>query len=255
LRETLLDVPRYDFGWQNSYELASPKRIPAGTRLVCTAVFDNSPENPNNPDPAATVRWGDQTWEEMMAGHFELVLDENGATGTTATTRRTDRFVEEWRQTPPEAAEAWLTELAAALRLDGAAGRLQEFAIALEDGVPQLDRVDVMAVRGDGLEIVLDAHPADRIPHLPGRGFRIRQSDLAIVGHARGGAPAVHDDLAQETAGDLKFMAAEFASSLHVPVTFDGQPASVNFWSQETGGFPPEAVEVLSRVAQLLIGP
>ena len=51
--ETLLDVPRYDFNWQLRYELEEPKRLPKGTRLVCTAHWDNSADNPNNPDATA----------------------------------------------------------------------------------------------------------------------------------------------------------------------------------------------------------
>jgi peroxiredoxin len=73
-RETLLDVPRYDFNWQTSYRLAEPKLLPAGTRLHCVAHFDNSEKNLNNPNPQATVRWGDQTWEEMMIGYFDIAI-------------------------------------------------------------------------------------------------------------------------------------------------------------------------------------
>jgi len=70
--EVLLDVPRYDFNWQNSFILAEPKRIPKGTKLLCTAVFDNSPDNLYNPDPAKTIRWGPQTWDEMMIGWYDV---------------------------------------------------------------------------------------------------------------------------------------------------------------------------------------
>ena len=69
-REVLLDVPRYDFNWQLRYDLAEPKFMPKGTRLLCTAHFDNSETNPWNPDPTATVRFGLQTWEEMMVGYY-----------------------------------------------------------------------------------------------------------------------------------------------------------------------------------------
>jgi peroxiredoxin len=74
-RETLLSVPKYDFGWQTTYMLKEPKRIPAGTRIECRAIFDNSAGNPNNPDPNKFVLWGDQTWEEMMIGfvHYHVV--------------------------------------------------------------------------------------------------------------------------------------------------------------------------------------
>jgi hypothetical protein len=70
--ETLLDIPRYDFNWQLRYELAAPRRLPAGSTLKITAVFDNSAGNPANPDPGATVRWGQQTFQEMMIGYVEF---------------------------------------------------------------------------------------------------------------------------------------------------------------------------------------
>ncbi|MFO0913086.1 MAG: redoxin domain-containing protein [Pirellulales bacterium] len=69
--QILLDVPAYDFNWQNAYVPKDPIRLPAGTKLECIAHFDNSSENPANPDPQATVTWGDQTWEEMMIGYFD----------------------------------------------------------------------------------------------------------------------------------------------------------------------------------------
>ncbi|MFO0903999.1 MAG: redoxin domain-containing protein [Pirellulales bacterium] len=72
-REVLLDVPRYDFNWQLSYALAKPKLLPKGTRLECLAHFDNSEDNPANPDPNRAVRWGDQSWEEMMIGFFDAM--------------------------------------------------------------------------------------------------------------------------------------------------------------------------------------
>jgi hypothetical protein len=64
--EVILDVPKYDFNWQTYYLYAKPLEIPAGARIVAHAWYDNSAENENNPDPSATVHWGDQTWEEMQ---------------------------------------------------------------------------------------------------------------------------------------------------------------------------------------------
>jgi len=68
-------VPKYDFNWQLIYELKEPLFLPKGSRLDCVAHFDNSPNNKFNPDPSKTVKWGDQTWEEMMIGWFDLTLD------------------------------------------------------------------------------------------------------------------------------------------------------------------------------------
>lgn len=73
-REILLDVPRYDFNWQTTYRLETPKPLPPGTRMHCVAYYDNSDENLANPDPTATVRWGDQTWDEMMIGFFDVAV-------------------------------------------------------------------------------------------------------------------------------------------------------------------------------------
>ena len=72
--EVLLDVPAYDFGWQTYYTLARPRTLPAGSRIVCDAVFDNSADNPANPDPTRSVTWGEQTWEEMMIGYVDVDL-------------------------------------------------------------------------------------------------------------------------------------------------------------------------------------
>jgi peroxiredoxin len=73
--ETLLWVPHYNFNWQSSYRLAKPKAVPKGTKIHCVAHFDNSANNPNNPDPTKLVFWGDQTWEEMMIGWTEFAYD------------------------------------------------------------------------------------------------------------------------------------------------------------------------------------
>jgi peroxiredoxin/mono/diheme cytochrome c family protein len=69
-RETLLDVPRWDFNWQLDYVLDEPKRMPKGTVLFCEAHYDNSPESTTNPDPTKWVHFGEQTWDEMMIGWF-----------------------------------------------------------------------------------------------------------------------------------------------------------------------------------------
>jgi peroxiredoxin len=73
-KEILLDVPVYDFNWQNHYILKEPKFIPKGSKMVCTALFDNSLDNLANPDPTEEVRWGDQTWEEMMIGWHDVAF-------------------------------------------------------------------------------------------------------------------------------------------------------------------------------------
>jgi hypothetical protein len=80
--ETLLAVPKYDFNWQITYELTEPKTLPKGTKLEVIAHYDNSANNKFNPDPTQTVRWGDQTWEEMMIGFFGTVRELPASTST-----------------------------------------------------------------------------------------------------------------------------------------------------------------------------
>ena len=75
--ETLLDVPHYDFNWQLTYELAKPKVLPKGTVIDCVAHYDNSPNNRFNPDPTKEVHYGEQTWEEMMFGFFDVSVPMN----------------------------------------------------------------------------------------------------------------------------------------------------------------------------------
>jgi len=71
--ETLLRV-NYDFYWQLSYRLATPRPLKAGARIQAVAWFDNSRNNPHNPDPNASVTWGDQTYDEMMVGFFDIAV-------------------------------------------------------------------------------------------------------------------------------------------------------------------------------------
>ncbi|CAN5893299.1 redoxin domain-containing protein [soil metagenome] len=73
--EVLLSVPNYRFDWQSVYRLAEPKALPAGTRIDCLAHFDNSSNNPANPDPKALVTWGEQSDEEMMIGYIDYYED------------------------------------------------------------------------------------------------------------------------------------------------------------------------------------
>jgi hypothetical protein len=69
--QLLLDIPRYDTNWQLIYRLAEPIELSKGTILRATGWFDNSRNNPGNPDPNKTVRWGQQVEEEMLIGYFE----------------------------------------------------------------------------------------------------------------------------------------------------------------------------------------
>ncbi len=88
-QETLLSVPNYDFNWQTTYELATPKRLPAGTKVTHSTTWDNSSQNKANPDPNREVPWGQQTWDEMLYGvvRFRYVDEAAAPTETVSRTR------------------------------------------------------------------------------------------------------------------------------------------------------------------------
>ena len=72
--QVVLRIPKYSFDWQPYYYLEKPVALPAGSRIECTAVYDNSSNNPHNPDPTAEVHWGEQSWDEMMIGWFDVAV-------------------------------------------------------------------------------------------------------------------------------------------------------------------------------------
>lgn len=75
-QETLLNVPYYDFNWQSVYRFDKPLEVPQGTKITLTGTWDNSADNPFNPDPTQTIHWGEQTWEEMLAGWMDYITVE-----------------------------------------------------------------------------------------------------------------------------------------------------------------------------------
>ncbi|HLG97287.1 MAG TPA: hypothetical protein VKX49_13330 [Bryobacteraceae bacterium] len=82
--EVVLEVPHYDFNWQTWYTFAKPLAVPKGSRLEATAHYDNSVNNPSNPDPKVDVRWGDQTWQEMQYTGITYYVDHSAPTNATA---------------------------------------------------------------------------------------------------------------------------------------------------------------------------
>jgi hypothetical protein len=76
-RETVLSVPHYDFNWQIVYYLAKPLHLPQGTKVEVTAHWDNSANNARNPDPSKAVRWGNQSWDEMLSVPLAVIVDRD----------------------------------------------------------------------------------------------------------------------------------------------------------------------------------
>jgi len=84
--EILLDVPKYDFNWQLYYELETPKKIPAGSKVTVVTLFDNSLKNPYNPSPEKEVYWSEQSWDEMYAPQARITVDSRQLKTTTRST-------------------------------------------------------------------------------------------------------------------------------------------------------------------------
>jgi hypothetical protein len=88
-KQLLLDVPKFDFNWQLHYELAEPLRIPAGSKLIAVAHYDNSIKNRYNPAPQKEVFWSEQSWDEMFIPWFEYTVDSKDLTRMAATEKAT----------------------------------------------------------------------------------------------------------------------------------------------------------------------
>jgi hypothetical protein len=279
--EVLLDVPRYDFGWQTNYRLSEPKLMPRGTRMDCYAVFDNSPDNLNNPDPKVPVRFGDQTWEEMMIGFFE------------ATPAHEDRQHPEKQPPAPSRLERFQMILAAtkgepddnikvgAYMAMADPGIFRQYGMILRTMVPQVDRLCITAVK-DGKVVELmgpqsghveeaDDPGEEEVDRLitearkktAGASVNIANSlptvDAAGEGLAEiaaGKKVVVYSDLSQAKGKVFDEMRKRGAkSSLHVPAEIKGMRVTVNFWSTDAGAFPAPAEAILTGVAQIMTAP
>ena len=96
--EVLLNVPKYDFNWQSYYELATPRHLPAGSKVTVTTLFDNSVKNRYNPAPEKAVYWSEQSWDEMYAPQVRITVDSRDLRGPSTTLvtepRRQQKYAE-----------------------------------------------------------------------------------------------------------------------------------------------------------------
>ncbi len=250
-RETVLWVPRYDFGWQTTYELAEPKQIPRGTKMYCVAHFDNSADNYANPDPAKEVTWGEQTWEEMMFGWFEMALAEQDLTQpATANAMRVKEFL---AAVDTISIDDQMKQMAGHALDDAKA--FERFSYQLFELVPQLDRICVTSVEKDRLRLKLLMEQLGLNTSFRSTSTVMRIKGQSLADYALGDTVVVNETLSGTNGSIMAGMASkDIRSSMHVPVTFQGNKATINFWSAEAGAFPPEAATLLEQIARLMAG-
>jgi len=245
--ETILNVPRYDFNWQMIYMLQEPKFAPAGTTMRCLAHFDNSADNLANPDPNIEVRWGDQTWEEMCIGWFLQTTDIDPDM-VPADQRRAARFAVETASKPVKLTGLLKKAAGSALESTDA---FDKFARRLSAVLPQLDRVCIAVVEGERVRVTHVQQPSVFLSVLGGEGKQFDAADSALASYARGTEVVRHQQLPTGGQGDLVLMAKRLGSSVHYPVTVEGKPAVLSFWSKEPAAFPEAALNVLNELAAL----
>jgi len=251
--ETLLSVPRYDFGWQTIYLLAEPKPVPKGSTLHCVAHFDNSENNLANPDPTTTVRWGEQSWEEMMFGWFDVALaDQDLTQDAKQEVPRVELFLQRMTAAPEADLEPEL--VAAARRALNSDQEFELFAYQLRDLVPQIDRVCVTFVDGSRIRARQVVELAEIGGPLANTTSTAKAAGDPLADYLQSTETVIHQDLTEAKSGILRRMVQKgIFSSMHVPIRVNGVPMSVNFWSAETKGFPPQAADLLGRVVPLMV--
>ena len=240
-KEILLNVPKYDFNWQNSYVLAKPMLLPKGTELHCTAIYNNSTSNLGNPNPNQTVRWGEQTWEEMMIGYFDRTsAHEDRIKNPPAVVKRP-------APKPLPALDPELSKLAASAMTSQKA--FEAFAKAVHGKLPQVDRVCVTSVTNDNLRVMHSAYPGKEIPHLAETGFQQMARAFNLTMFALFNLYAAPDDLTRLPGMDMKILSKNLKSSVHVPFIFESMPSTVNFWSSTPKAFSREDQQVAKALA------
>lgn len=283
--EVLLDVPRYDFGWQTNYRFAEPKLMPRGTRMDCYAVFDNSEDNLNNPDPKAAVRFGDQTFEEMMIGFFELTPVHENLQDPNYKAKALTRLEEFNVILAATKGEPDDNVKVGAFMAMADPGIFRQFGFILRTMVPQVDRLCITTVkdgklvevmgptsRGEGHhdeddendeeveKAIVEAKKKSGQP-LPAESIysplpAVDAQGEALADYLAGGKPVVNADISKAKGQAMAAMAKRgLKSSFHVPVEMKGQKLLINFWSTDANAFSPQAEALLTGVAQIMAAP
>jgi len=248
-KETVLWVPKYDFGWQTTYMLEEPISLPRGTKLHCVAHFDNSADNRANPDPTKEVTWGEQTWEEMMFGWFEVALTDQDL--TKPATEGNQRVKEFLAAADTISLDEQTTALVRnALKDDKA---FEIVGIQLMDLIPQVDRICVTGLEKDRIRLKFLQERLGLDTSFKSKSTVIRTKGQSLADYIQGSETVVNPSL-EKTEGSVmvNMSRKDIRSSMHVPVEIDGTRATINFWSSEAEAFPPEAVKILEEVARLM---
>ena len=241
-KEVLLNVPQYDFNWQNTYVLTQPKLLPKGTTLRGEARYNNSTSNLANPDPTQTVRWGEQTWEEMMIGYYDRTLAGEDRIKHPVPTPAAST------PKPLPALDADLARLAHSA-LDSQTA-FDAFAKAVHEKLPQVDRVCVTSVQDGNYVVQRSAYPGKTIARFAETGFKAPSRMVPMTGFALFNRLVSLPDLnALGSAPQMKMITAALKSSVHVPVSVDGLPSNVNFWSASVKAFPQDQLAMMQRLA------
>ncbi|REK08969.1 MAG: hypothetical protein DWQ37_19080 [Planctomycetota bacterium] len=280
-KEVLLDVPNYDFCWQTHYRLAEPKFLPRGTRMDCYAVFDNSEDNLNNPDPTKTIGFGDQTWDEMMIGFFEATPaheDRQDPNYEAKQLSRLEQFAVIMNATKGEPDDNVKVGAYMALKDPEIFG---QFGYILRTMVPMVDRVCVTTVK-DGTVVELLGPSSDDdddegeqavaeeivetrqkaaggkpLPKPIGAPLQAVEAEgESLAEYVSAAEPIVNSDL-REASGKLmaEMRNRGLKSSMHIPAEVQGQKVTINFWSRDPSAFPEMAQAFLTGLAQVMTAP
>ncbi len=245
-KEVLLNVPRYDFNWQNTYVLTEPKLLPKGTTLRGEARYNNSASNLANPDPNHAVHWGEQTWEEMMIGYYDRTLvGEDRIEHPLPTPERPGTKA-------PPALDPDLARLAHAA-LDSQTA-FDAFARAVHEKLPQIDRVCVTTMQDGSYVVQRSAYPGKKVDHFAETGFEAPARMVPMTRFALLNRLVSLPDLkALDSGPQLGMITAALKSSVHVPVSVDGLPSNVNFWSAQPNAFPEDSLAMLQSLAAKVV--
>ncbi len=247
--ETVLWVPQYDFGWQTTYMLDKPMELPRGTKLHCVAHFDNSADNYANPDPTKEVTWGEQTWEEMMFGWFEMSLADQDL--TKPATEQAERVKEFLEVADTTQLDEQMKALARTALKDDKSFEL--IGYQLMELVPQIDRICVTSVEKGRIRLKFLQERLGLDTSFRSKSTIIRTKGQSLADYIQGDKTVVNPTLANTQGSVMVNMSRkDIRSSMHVPVEIDGAPATINFWSSEASAFPPQAVKILEEVAHLM---